>query len=227
MDDDKITTHPAYGSIAIHRCQGTMVLYDSPIPHHHYITITITHAEDHRGLHHNRHHPTGHILEVSMSEAQFAQAITSMNTVGTPCTLTRMWDRKTDKYEMVERLKLVRPDRATFEAEVKEATAKVHKQVKAAKDKLDEIMQRTGTVKKSDLKELESLLYHAEQDVHLNLPFIQNSFYEAMEGVASKIKTEIVATAEAVMRQRGLEMTELASAEALRQIGVGMEDDED
>jgi hypothetical protein len=225
MDDEKVTKHPAYGSISIHRVQGSMVLYDSPIPHQHYITITIKHAENYRGLHQNRHHATGHILEVSMSEAQFAQAITSMNTPGTPCTLTRMWNRETDQYELVERLKLVRPDRETFESEVKEATAKVHTQVKSAKDKLAEIMQRTGPVRKGDLKELEGLLYHAEQDVRANLPFIQNSFYEAMEGVSAKIKTEIVATAEAVVRQRGLEVTELLSNDALRQLGAGDDDD--
>jgi hypothetical protein len=217
--DEKVTKHPAYGSIGIHRVQSTgMVLYDSPIPHQHYITITIKHAEDHRGLHHNRHYPSGHILEVSMSEAQFAQAITSMNTTGTPCTLTRMWDRESDEYKLVERLKLVRPDRETFEAEVKEATAKVHTQVKDAQDALAEIMKRGGTVRKGDLKKLQELLYHAEQDVRANLPFIQESFYEAMEGVTAKVKTEIVATAEAVVRARGLAVSDLLSEDAIKQL---------
>jgi hypothetical protein len=214
--------HPAYGSIAIHRCQSNgSVLYDSPIPHHHYIAITIKEAEDMRGLHHNRHQPGTAIVEIEMSEAQFAQAITSMNTSGTPCTISRRWDMGTGKYALVERLKLVRPDRETFEAEVKEATEKVHSQVKDAKDALENIMQRGGTVRKGDLKELQSLLYHAEQDVEANLPFIQRSFYEAMAEVEAKVKTEIVATAEAVVRQRGMEMGELLSSGALKQLGMG------
>jgi hypothetical protein len=220
-DDEKVTKHPAYGSISISRRQSNgTVLYDSPIPHHHYIAITISHAEDHRSLYRNRHHPRGHILEVALSEAQFAQAITSMNTMGTPCTLARMWNRETDKYELVPSLELVRPERETFEAEVKEATGRVHSQVKDAKDKLEEIMKRGGTVRKGDLKELQGLLYHAEQDVRANLPFIQESFYEAMEGVTAKVKTEIVATAEAVVRQRGLEVTDLLAEGAIRQLGA-------
>ena len=142
-----------------------------------------------------------------------------MNSSGTPCTLSRVIDPETGKLTSVPRLEEVEPERETFESEVKAATEKIAAKTKEALSTLASVMEGK-TVKKGDLKQVKDLLASAHQDITANLPFIQQSFYEAMEGVTSKVKTELYATAESIVRERGLAGThELMGEGSLKQLG--------
>lgn len=224
MDDTKITKHPAFGSINISRCQGSVALYDSPIRHMQFIAITISKAEDHRNLNQHWHFATNELVRIEMSEAQFAEAITSMNTSGTPCTLARYIDPVT-KELVTPQLKLVNPDRETFEAEIKEATKQTAERAQAALKALDEILS-SKSVKKGDLANVRALIFKTAQDLDDNLVFIQRQFYEAMEKVESKVKTELVATAEALVRSRNLDAKALWDADAMKALAQPKEREE-
>jgi hypothetical protein len=69
-------THPAFGNIQINRVQGHAALYDSPLRHQNFISIRIQTAESQRSRACSWHLPRKEIVEVLLSETQFAQAIT-------------------------------------------------------------------------------------------------------------------------------------------------------
>ena len=83
-------SHPSYGSVVLTRASGHQRLFGSPFRHQHFITFEIHRAVDQRSLSNTRTFHRGlPIIEVRMSEAQFARFITSGgNGEGTPCTLS-------------------------------------------------------------------------------------------------------------------------------------------
>lgn len=201
-DEVKTENHPAYGLVSISRASGHTALFDSPIHHHHFIRLTISTATLHRNLHRNWFHPIDELIEINMSEAQFAQAITSMNTVGTPCTLFRYIDPYTKGWTR-PKLELANPEHDTYEHEIKAALKDIVSLVKDTINQLDTALKKTP-VRKTDMHVVKDSLTKILQDLADNLPFIQCSFVETMEKVTQKVKTEIFATAEAVIRERGL-----------------------
>jgi hypothetical protein len=84
--------HPSFGLVSISRVSGSRRLFESPFEHQHYITLSISRADRSRtDLHYNHIMPCGEIVEVAMSEVQFAQMVTSLNMgVGTPCTISHL-----------------------------------------------------------------------------------------------------------------------------------------
>jgi hypothetical protein len=96
MKDDTRTTHESYGTVQFSRRSGDRHLFGSAIEdHHQYVTLTISQAEvvqsddtlsEH--VHPLLHQP---VVQVSMSEAQFARAITSFGIgTGVPVTIDRI-----------------------------------------------------------------------------------------------------------------------------------------
>lgn len=82
------TTHPAFGQIVASRVSGRAVLYGSDFIHQNYITITINTSELHRNLSNDWHFARGQVIEVALSEAQWATFVSAMNQgSGVPCTI--------------------------------------------------------------------------------------------------------------------------------------------
>lgn len=202
-DFDKEQRHPAYGNIAFFRTQGGAYLYDSPLHHNNFITMEITPASFQRGLSNRWHHSsTKPILRVAMSYTQFAEAISAMNTTGTPCTLLEYRDE--DGKMLQPRLDAPDSDRTTHVEEVDKAVEATAGKVADIINKLDAILA-SKTVKKGDVKDLRGQLAQLHMHVDANLPHMQKSFYEAMAKVESRVKTEIVAVADHVVHTRGLQ----------------------
>lgn len=89
MSEDGRTTHPAYGVVNIHRIQGHTRLFQSDFAHHNYISLKISTAEkvERHGVS-SVAWPVEEIIEINMSESQFARTITSLNMgEGAPCTI--------------------------------------------------------------------------------------------------------------------------------------------
>lgn len=79
---------PYMGTVQISRVTGNVALFDSEARHQHFIALRINTADRRRDLSRDLIHDTGKLIEVYMTEAQFASMITSLNMgSGTPCTL--------------------------------------------------------------------------------------------------------------------------------------------
>lgn len=85
------TTHPAFAQIAASRVNGSTVLYGSDFVHYAAIRIRIHTSTQYRSLAHDRYHERENLVEVELSEAQWAHFISSLNMgSGSPCTLTSL-----------------------------------------------------------------------------------------------------------------------------------------
>lgn len=130
-DEYGYESHPAWALIGAHRVTGGAALFDSDVKHQHYVTVTLSRAKRKRDLHRDWFHPGEEIVEVAMSEAQWAAFVSSMNSgTGVPATLT--WDRTRED----PRVPAVpfEPRLAESLAEVRSASADAMADVQAAFD---------------------------------------------------------------------------------------------
>lgn len=189
--------HPAYGSITVSRISGRANLFRSDFAHNQYIQLSLYPAELNRSLSRDWVFPrrTTPILEISMSEAQWAAFVSSHNVgEGTPCTI--------ESVEGVERPRLPPPKSRSdqFRAEA-DAT------FQAALDSLNgltDMIQRLGlTAKKTEL-----LLAEANKDrrsLSDSLPFIAQQFEQHVETTVEAARVEVNAYATQLLVRAGLD----------------------
>ena len=81
--------HPSFGMLSFNRTHGGHSnLFGSSIQHNDTIHMVLKEGVVIRGLNDDRYVGEDEILEVEMSQSQFAELITSMNVgTGTPCTI--------------------------------------------------------------------------------------------------------------------------------------------
>jgi hypothetical protein len=89
--DGTAYTHPAFGQISASRVTGSTTLFGSDFLHQHYVTIKVNRAELNRDLSRDWHFQREEIVEVALSEAQWATFVSSMNVgAGSQCTIQRV-----------------------------------------------------------------------------------------------------------------------------------------
>ncbi|NQT03561.1 MAG: hypothetical protein HQ580_16150 [Planctomycetes bacterium] len=187
MDGTK-ETHESYGLVGVSRRTGDPgSLFGSSIRHHNYVALTIKRAELSRDLHRNWYFGHEALIEVEMSNTQFAELITTMNIGdGVPCTIRHIG------YETMERPPDVQQQQI-FEDEFKADMQKVGNKVSSAIKKAEALLNIKGSIKKADRQEIVSLLNSIAQDINLNMPFVQTQFNKAMDKTVSEMKGEIEA----------------------------------
>ena len=100
QDHDRyVTTHPSFGVIGASRVSGHANLFGSNVGHSGYVVIRIGHGEMHgSGFSEHVYSPASPLIEVALSEAQWAGFVSRMNiSWGVPCTLQHM--RLDGKYQ--------------------------------------------------------------------------------------------------------------------------------
>jgi len=216
---DKTTeTHESYGLVGIGRRTGDPgPLFGSSIRHHSYIAITIRRAEKNRDLHRNWYYGREKLIEIEMSNTQFAEMITSMNIGdGVPCTLNYVADGPLKKMK--------RPpgseQRQIFEDEFKADMQKVGNKISSAIEKATAILDVKGNIKKPDRSAIVSLLKSIAQDINSNMPFVQTQFNKAMDKTVMEAKGEIEAFVTNKITSLGIE----AMRDQLPQISNEKED---
>ena len=92
---DNEETHPSFGVAGFSRISvggGGIQLFDSSVPHQHYIELWISTAKRQRGLHRDWITSDGNdeIVRIAMSEAQFGALVSSFGQGGgVPVTISR------------------------------------------------------------------------------------------------------------------------------------------
>ena len=178
MSDD-YESNPAFGMIGAYRTSvgpPGAALFDSDIRHHHTVVLRIEHAERKRDLHRDWIHGRNQIIEVEMSEAQWASFVSSMNTSGVPCTLRRIQGEEIPRIEYAPRLEasMAETRRAADDAfaEIKEALA-AYEEKKSAEN----------------LRTLRARINNAAP----NVEFAGKSLAEHAENVVTKARADIEA----------------------------------
>ncbi|TXH47030.1 MAG: hypothetical protein E6Q97_28120 [Desulfurellales bacterium] len=183
MKDERLQ-HPSYGFIKLSRTQGgNGLLFMSPLRHDNRITIVVGEAEQVRSNNYDTYYPRRHLVEVDMSEGQFAQFIcNAYSSQGAPCTIRRSESGPRQPIE-VPQLKSERyrdEAKATAQAaidELQQLKAKLHiltaKLPQKSRDEIDRAVDST-TMKLSD-----------------RLPWIVQMIHEHMDKVVDAAKVEI------------------------------------
>ena len=197
--DEERTDHPSFGTIQVNRVTATpgAALFNSPMRHGRYVTITITRASKGRAYHEDWVHPEEELIEVHMSQHQWAEFVSSFGVgAGVPCTISRVGR---------ERMPPVPEDglRETFEKEVEDKTAALAQKASDFRAQVAELMGKPRLVK-ADKDALRKLAAAIEMEIGSNLPFLQSQFEEAMDKTVGVAKSEILAHVDNVVRMVGL-----------------------
>lgn len=196
---DRVYTHPAFGQMLISRVTGGTTLYGSDFIHHSFISLKIQPSELHRGLSHDRYH--AHLLpiiEVRMSEAQWAGALSRLNMGdGTPVTIA--FTREDGELPEI-------PERQQADEFRSEVAGKARKAAQAVAAAIAEVEGVIGAgLSKTKREQVLGRLRRLEQDLRANMPFVVNSFDEHMEEQQERAQMEFNAYVQGVIARHGLE----------------------
>jgi hypothetical protein len=198
-------SHPSWGKIGASRVShgGGAALFDSDIKHQHTVMVRIQTATRNRHLNRDWIHGKREFVEIELSEAQWAQFVSSMNSGdGTSCTI---------RYREGEMI----PD-APYEPRLKESVAEVHG---AAQKSYEHVRKAFAAYEeKKNAANLRSLKA-AIENVPGNMKFAAESLSEHAENVVEKAKADIEAMVLNKAEQLGLEPGDLAD---VRELGPGV-----
>lgn len=188
--DNEKEQEPYMGTIQASRVSSNpgAALFDSETRHGHFIMLRINTASRRRNLSSDWVHSEKQVVEVSLSEAQWATFISTLNMGdGTPCTIE--WIRDVGKIDGP-----AMPDNRVdmFHDEML--------------DRLDQAKERLGALKnapgisKKNQKEIEMI----EQELTGNIGFVADQFGRHMEKYIAKAKTDVEAYMNAAIHRAGL-----------------------
>lgn len=189
-----VETHPSYGSIAVTRGHGHAVLYGSDFHHQHFVTVSIRGSELHRSLSNDWHHSTNEIIEVMMSEAQWAAFVASVGVGdGVCCTIRHI------NLKLVPQLENPPNRRSQFKDEVKGRLEMTVKAISALERRINDA-KLSQTTRKELLGEMETV----RRNVLDNVDFVAKQFDEHMEATVERAKTEISTFIQGFLARVGL-----------------------
>lgn len=206
MKDRETKRHPAFGVIQICRTSGTTRLFKSDFTHQNYITIRVHTAEEIEGYGvETDAFPREEIIEVAMSEAQFARLMTTPNMgCGTPCTIEGV--RMPPSLEQYKGQRIPPIEKTDIQETHRDKVEQICKERLAEFDEIQQRLQQWRTDKhRPTLAELDALIRQL-QAMHLssNFGFLQQVLEEHMERTVEEGRTEIEAHLMRVVQQLGL-----------------------
>ena len=199
-DDTTIYSHESFGMIQIHNttCGSGAKLFGSSLKHRHYITLSVTRATKRRHLSSDWYMPESRdLIEIDMSMTQFAEALTSLNTSGTPVTITEF------NGEQIEEC----PDENTLETFRKEMEEKVsgdRQTIKQLIHDAERVLKRPGGITKAEKDALLSLLNSIANSLS-NSMFTMKQFEEHVGNVLVEAKSEFNTHVSRIIEQKGIE----------------------
>lgn len=201
MEVTKIT-HPAFGQISVHHISGTTDLYGSDFSHQHFVKITVSGSVLRRDLNHDWHFEKNTVVEVALSEVQYAAMVGSRNRPGVPCTITQIGA------EMIPGL----PRRDTTHIYSEEVNEKIAKTLAALKGQRAEMLAATDKLSKTAQARVTAALDTAIREIEANLPFVVKTFNQHVEESVEKAKVEVEAYITSTIHRTGLEVLRAAGS---------------
>ena len=195
--DELEYTHPAYAQIEVSRVSGgNVTLYDSDFKHNHYMVLRVQPSRMMRHLNKDWHH-SGHnpMIEVAMSESQWATLVSSLNMGGgVPCTLQRFDGKNIPSIPAP----IARHDQ--YAGEIKEDLA----EAVAEMDALDKLIEESG-LSKTKAAALREKVRSARSTLTSSIPWIVESADKHMEKTVERGKQEVQGYMLGMIQRAGLE----------------------
>lgn len=210
MEEETKEVHPSYGQLEISRCSSNkrVPLYGTSNQCHETIRLTINKSEIRRNLSRFWYYASEPIIEVEMSPAQFAEAITSLNRGGgTPVTITKYNQKRIPEPPHTD-------ERDLFDKEFAETVKDTMTITDELIEEADSILNQK-TVSKASLKELRCKLEAIQREVKSNMPFMAQSFNEHLNKSVSSAKIELDSFIDSKIRAAGISALTREKAPAL------------
>lgn len=221
-DDDieSRTTHPAYGMAVFSRAsigglKGKNRLFGSSIDSLNIISLTICEAEIYHRLGSDHFMGNKEIIRVDMTEHQFAQLLTTMNSGdGVPVTIAHVNGKRTPPLPdtKVEAAKIVDKFRENIE--------KWKKQLTTTTVEVEAILAKKGALTIEEKKRVVELTSDLVQKIENHSSFLLDQFDESVSGVIGQAKAEVEGFVNAAIQKTGLQALKGAATKLL-----GIEDD--
>lgn len=215
-DSETVLTHPAFGQIMVSRVSGITNLYGSDFKHHSYVVIRIARSELHRSLSRDWFHSRERLIEVALSEAQWATFVSAFNVgEGVPCTIERINNTGVPGIPH-------RDESQEYKTEANQAMQDSLNDLKALRA---DIVENTAGLSKAKQAALLERVEKSIRSLSQTLPFIADSFAEHMENRVEKAKVEVNAYATGTVQRLGLEAIAKANGGPVLEIGGPGDDD--
>lgn len=196
MNSNEPQSHPSYGQICFNRTESTGErFYGSELSQRSYVSLEIHESEIYRSLNADRYHPRKNIIRLRMSNAQFAELITSFNRgSGTPCTIERI---KGEGFDLPEAESRKEVHSREFQERMKAfASNNVNT--------MNEILELSKGLSAKRREEIKRKLQRINSEVASNIPFFADQFQEHMDKVVNDAKCEVEGYVENKIRSAGL-----------------------
>lgn len=199
--------HPAYAIVNLTRISGGTDLFDSSFTHQHFIGLSIKRAVKYSDGASDHIMGKEQLIEVWMSESQFARIITSMNMgSGGPCTLVRFNGTGIPGLAAEDRLTEHREMMQTKLTDVMDAQLALGKQIKDWRE-----AKHRPTL--AEMDELSTQMHLISSNFKANMGFYAQCLEEHMERVVDDAKTEIEAHVLKTAGRLGIDRDELPQLE--------------
>lgn len=208
------STHPAYGIIQAQRVHSSHrdQLFGSDVRTSNSIAVRVSRATLCEGDAGNEWAMASeNLIEVRMTEAQFASFICSANCgPGTPCTIVRadgvLVEAPPERRRRERLRQLLAASAADVGGELAAATAKLQE------------VQKAGKIGKRDLAEIESLLATAKRIIEGRMPYYLDQFEQVLDAAATEVMADVRGRIEATIAEAGMD-----HLQQLKQIAGGIE----
>jgi hypothetical protein len=184
-------------SISRGSSSGKMNLFGSSIKQRSFIQVNISRAILHRDLNRDSYFPEQTLINLYMSPSQFADAITSFNTSGVPCTIE--WFGGEHIEEPPYENKRIQFDEE-FEKKLRDTVSDDNEFIV----KIQQILGKPN-IGKHDKEEILKQLSMLRMQITSNIPFIKESFSEQMDLTVIEAKNEVSHLIEEKLKKLGLE----------------------
>ncbi len=201
MREEKVFEHESYGMVQFSHRQGNPKLFGSALEYHNnYVSLIVKTAKLRRSdTGDTIDGPThGNIVEVSLSAAQFAELLTTMNIgLGVPCTI------RAREGKMVSPPPDIDTQTENLRNEFRNRTRSFAKEILADTGQVKELLKK-DKLSKADRATIAGILDRVARELGENAPFFLEMYEEATEKVTTAAKTEMEAFAVGAIQNAGL-----------------------
>lgn len=193
-------SHPAYGLISCSRPSGgRKEMFGSDLRHDNTVTIRIANAIEERSLGRSWYYEKGQIIELDMTEAQWAKFVSSHGMSGTPVTLRYIRDEG--------EIPWIESQNSKADYSEKEFENLIKKHMQHAQNALNQVkdLVAKGKAGKKELENLEKVIWHMVERFPDSAAFAVKTFREETEEMVEGAKIEIEASLTALVQNTGIE----------------------
>jgi hypothetical protein len=222
MSFEREINHPSFALMGFTRQTSNKgaALFGSSLKHENTITMKIVPAKWIRENGSDWYFRSGgkSLIEVEMSQAQFAQIITSANIGdGQPVTVRSYNGKKIDLPSIENKRRMIEDD---FQKVTDGLVEKYEKMMEEALDILD----NKKTISKSDREKIRKGYELVAREIGSNIPFMTTLFNEEMDKVVSEAKMEVESFIQTRMKDVSLGLSNSSEFPSLRLNGENEEE---